>query len=90
MTTTLTSLRRGALLLALVATTGLVPAPVLDATKVLQQLLLATAMFALGLGVNVKSLIKLGIRPVVLGLLSTLVIIAVVLIGIALGAGARV
>ena len=80
----------GFVAMVLVATTGLVPAPVLDATKVLQQLLLATAMFALGLGVNVKSLIKLGIRPVVLGLLSTLVIIAVVLIGIALGAGARV
>ena len=80
----------GFVAMVLVATIGLVPAPVLDATKVLQQLLLATAMFALGLGVNVKSLIKLGIRPVVLGLLSTLVIIAVVLIGIALGAGARV
>ena len=80
----------GFVAMVLVATTGLVPAPVLEATKVLQQLLLATAMFALGLGVNVKSLIKLGIRPVVLGLLSTLVIIAVVLIGIALGAGARV
>jgi uncharacterized integral membrane protein (TIGR00698 family) len=78
----------GFLLMVLVATTGWVPVAVLDAVKPLQQFLLATAMFALGLGVNVKSLIKLGGRPVLLGLLSTLVILGVVLTGIALGGGA--
>lgn len=80
----------GFVLMVLVATTGWVPAPVLDLTKLLQQFLLATAMFALGLGVNVKSLIKLGARPVLLGLCSTLVIVGVVLVGIAWGGGARI
>ena len=78
----------GFVAMVLVATTGWVPAPVLDAAKLLQQFLLATAMFALGLGVHVKSLIKLGGRPVLLGALSTLVILGVVLLGIALGGGA--
>lgn len=80
----------GFVLMVLVATTGWVPAPVLDVAKMAQQFLLATAMFALGLGVNVKSLIKLGARPVLLGLCSTLVIVAVVLVGIAWGGGARI
>ena len=78
----------GFVAMVLVATTGWVPAPALDAAKLLQQFLLATAMFALGLGVHVKSLVKLGGRPVVLGALSTLVIFGVVLLGIALGGGA--
>ncbi|RII43654.1 putative sulfate exporter family transporter [Galactobacter valiniphilus] len=78
----------GFVAMVLVATTSWVPAPALHAAKLLQQFLLATAMFALGLGVHVKSLVKLGGRPVVLGALSTLVIIGVVLLGIALGGGA--
>lgn len=79
----------GFVAMVLVATTGWVPAPVLDAATLVQQFLLATAMFALGLGVHVKSLIKLGGRPVVLGALSTVLIVSVVMIGIALGGGAR-
>ena len=80
----------GFIVMVLVATTGWVPASVLGAAKTLQQFLLATAMFALGLGVHVKSLVKLGAKPVLLGACSTLVIIAVVLTGIALGAGANI
>lgn len=80
----------GFLAMVLVATTGWLPASVLSAATVLQQFLLASAMFALGLGVNVKSLVKLGAKPVLLGLFSTLVIVAVVSIGLALGLGARV
>lgn len=80
----------GFLAMVLVATTGWVPAVALDVTGVLQQFLLSSAMFALGLGVHVKSLVKLGSRPVLLGALSTLVIILVVGAGIALGAGASV
>lgn len=80
----------GFVAMVLLATTGWIPAPALDATKILQQFLLATAMFALGLGVHVKSLIKLGAKPVLLGLFSTIVIVLVVLAGIGLGGGARI
>lgn len=72
-----------------VATIGVVPAAQLAQVKLLQQFLLTTAMFALGLGVHIASLRRLGLRPVLLGLCSTLVILAVVLTGVALGGGAR-
>ena len=80
----------GFIVMVLVATTGWVPESVLTGATMLQQFLLATAMFALGLGVHVKSLIKLGAKPVILGLCSMLVIITVVSLGIALGAGAHI
>lgn len=78
----------GFIAMMLIATTGLVPAPVLAGAKVLQQFLLATAMFALGLGVHIKTLLGLGARPLLLGLCSTAIILAIVGCGIALGAGA--
>lgn len=65
----------------LIATTGWVPQPVMDVAQFLQQFLLATAMFALGLGVHFKSLLKLGGKPVLLGALATVIISAVALIG---------
>lgn len=64
-------------------TSGLLPEPVLAGTQVLQTLLLSAAMFALGLGVHVKSLLRLGYRPILLGALSTAVILATSLGGIA-------
>lgn len=63
--------------------TGLLPEPVLAGTQVLQTLLLSAAMFALGLGVHIKSLLRLGYRPILLGALSTAVILATSLGGIA-------
>ncbi|MGO1318765.1 MAG: YeiH family protein [Galactobacter sp.] len=80
----------GFLIAVLIATTGWVPAAVSDVVKWVQQFLLATAMFALGLGVNVRSLVKLGLRPVLLGLCSTVVILVVVVGGVLLGFGALV
>ncbi|SJM64131.1 Putative membrane protein YeiH [Gulosibacter sp. 10] len=59
---------------------GVLPEPVLDVTQVVQTVALSTAMFALGLNVHIKSLIKVGGRPVVLAAVSTAVI---VLVGIA-------
>ncbi|NUL45409.1 putative sulfate exporter family transporter [Cellulosimicrobium funkei] len=64
-------------------TTGVLPEPVLAGTQVLQTLLLSAAMFALGLGVHVKSLLRVGYRPILLGALSTAVILATSLGGIA-------
>lgn len=64
-------------------TTGLLPEPVLAGTQILQTLLLSAAMFALGLGVHVRSLLRVGFRPVLLGAASTVVILATSLGGIA-------
>lgn len=64
-------------------TTGLLPEPVLDGAQILQTMLLSAAMFALGLGVHLRSLLRLGFRPILLGALSTAVILATSLGGIA-------
>lgn len=65
-----------------IATTGLIPAAASLTISTIQQLLLASAMFALGTGVHVKSLVKLGARPLLLGALATITICAVTLAGI--------
>lgn len=49
----------------------IIPAGALSGLKLLQTGLLAAAMFALGLGVKVKGLMRVGGRPVILGALST-------------------
>ncbi|NUL44558.1 putative sulfate exporter family transporter [Cellulosimicrobium funkei] len=64
-------------------TAGFLPETALDVVQILQTLLLSAAMFALGLGVHLKSLIQVGYRPVLLGLLSTVVILGISLGGIA-------
>lgn len=68
----------------LIASTGVLPHSVLAVIKIAQTALLAMAMFALGLGVRLRQLFKVGGRPIVLGLLSTLVMLAVGLIGVQL------
>ncbi|KRF09010.1 hypothetical protein ASH00_04890 [Arthrobacter sp. Soil782] len=64
----------------LLRTSDLLPQGVLELAQILQTLLLSAAMFALGLGVHLKSLLRVGKRPVLLGLISTLVILAVSLV----------
>lgn len=61
----------------LLCTTGFLPTAVLDAAQVLQTLLLAAAMFALGLGVHLRSIVKSGGKALILGVLATVVIIIV-------------
>lgn len=61
----------------LVRATGWLPEPVLDVATLVQQLLLATAMAALGLGVRLRSIAAVGPRPVVLGAASTALAVAV-------------
>lgn len=58
----------------LLRTTGIIPAELLTVIGVAQTLLLTAAMFALGMGVHLKSLVKVGGRPVVLSILSTTII----------------
>lgn len=55
----------------LLRTAGVVPEPVLDIAAVAQSIALTTAMFALGMGVHLKSLLQVGGRPVVLSFAST-------------------
>lgn len=58
----------------LLRTVEVVPDGLLSATAVLQTVLLTAAMFALGMGVHLKSLVQVGGRPVVLSVLSTIII----------------
>lgn len=58
-----------------IASLNIIPEPVAGAAQIIQTILLATAMFALGLSVHVPSLIRIGGRPAALGAVSTLSII---------------
>ncbi|MBD7994571.1 putative sulfate exporter family transporter [Arthrobacter sp. Sa2CUA1] len=71
----------GFLAAVLLRSSGIVPDPLLTAGQILQTILLAAAMFALGLGLDLKGLIKVGGRPVLLGFGATLVILGVALAG---------
>lgn len=69
-----------------------IPEPVAAVATLIQSILLATAMFALGLSVDVRSLVKVGGKPALLGLASTVCIVliggAAVLVPSALGLSA--
>lgn len=64
----------GFLAAVVVRSLGWVPDTWLPWIKQAQTVLLAMAMFALGLGVKFRQLVKVGMRPVLLGALSTLVV----------------
>ncbi|MEU6558373.1 YeiH family protein [Nocardia nova] len=66
---------------AALRTTGLLPAAALDIAKTAQTALLTAAMFALGAGVRVATLRRVGPRPLVLALASTVWVAAVALAG---------
>lgn len=66
---------------AALRTTGIVPAGVLGPAKLLQTALLTAAMFAIGAGVRLTALAKVGPRPIVLAAASTGWIAAVALGG---------
>jgi uncharacterized integral membrane protein (TIGR00698 family) len=58
------------------------PDAVFAGGKAIQTILLAAAMFALGTGVRVDLLRRVGARPIVLGLLSTILVSAIALGGV--------
>lgn len=64
----------GFLVMMVVATLKIVPAEWLPTIKWIQTYLLACAMFALGLGVKIKKLIQVGPKPLVLGIINTVVV----------------
>jgi uncharacterized integral membrane protein (TIGR00698 family) len=64
----------GFLAAAALRSTGVVPAPALDVAKIACTLLLAAALFGLGCGVRLGTLVRTGGRALLLGLLSTLLV----------------
>ncbi len=67
-----------------VASFEILPAPALAVAKIVQTACLAIAMFALGLGVRIKTLIKVGPKPLLLGTASTVLVAVVALVGVTL------
>lgn len=63
---------------------GVLPDTVVAGAKVAQTALLTAAMFALGAGVNIAALRKVGFRPFLLALTSTVWVGAIALIGVLL------
>ena len=74
----------GFLLSIAVASTGLIPAPVLQGAKAVQGVLLAAALFGLGTGINLPVLRRTGGRALALGLLSWLLVAVVSYTGVRL------
>ena len=74
--------------LAMVLVRSFVPLPeaVLEVGSLLQTLLLAAAMFALGTGVRIALLRQVGVRPFVLAALSTVLVASLALGGVLLAA----
>lgn len=71
----------GFIAMILVASTGLVPEPVTTGAATLSQLLLTTALVALGLETNARRLAMKGIRPLLLGAAATLFLAATTILG---------
>ncbi len=65
-------------------TTGVIPDGVLAGAKFAQTALLTAAMFALGAGVNIATLRKVGVRPFLLALISTAWVAGIALTGVLL------
>lgn len=74
----------GFIICVAVRSTGLIPMAVLDVIKPVQTVLMSAAMFALGMGVHFRSIIKVGLRPVVLAALATAFIIGLATLGVSL------
>lgn len=64
--------------------TGLVPAGIVDAARIAETALLSAAMFALGCGVRIGNLRRVGPRPVALAAVSTTVVASISLCGVLL------
>lgn len=71
----------GFLVAVAIRSTGLLPEALLDVVQVVQAVLLAAAMFALGTGVRAALLRRIGGRPVVLAVLLVVVVTAAGLAG---------
>lgn len=64
--------------------TGILPADLLAHAKTLQTALLTAAMFALGTGVHIDTMRKVGARPFILATVSTVLVASIALTGVLL------
>lgn len=71
----------GFIAMVVVTSTGVLPESVAGVLTWLQGACLAAAMFALGLGVKIKNLIQVGFKPVILGAITTVIVLLVGLVG---------
>ena len=74
----------GFLVAVAIRSTGLLPTPFLDTAKTTTTLLLCAALFGLGTGVNLRSLIRTGGRALAVGALSMILIAAISYAGLTL------
>jgi uncharacterized integral membrane protein (TIGR00698 family) len=74
----------GFVLCSLIASTGAVPKPLLDAGRLVTPLMLGTSVAALGLSTNLRAIRDRGVRPLLLGVLSSVFIAVVALVGVKL------
>lgn len=74
----------GFLFMVVLRSTLPLPESVITVGNMLQSALLSAAMFALGCGVNIRKLIRLGVRPVLLAAASTVIVSGIALSGILL------
>ncbi|WP_308466424.1 YeiH family protein [Rathayibacter soli] len=74
----------GFVLMVLIASTGIVPTPVLGVAKIVQTALLAAAMFALGTGVRFSTFMSVGFKPFALAAVSTVIVACTALGGVLL------
>lgn len=70
------------LVCVLLRSSGLLPGVILDNAKTAQTILLTAAMFALGCGVRAATIAKVGARPLVLAVLSTVWVATIALTGV--------
>ncbi len=74
----------GFLAMVAVASVEVLPQPVLGVAQIIQTACLSIAMFALGLGVRIKNLVRVGPKPLVLGAASTVMVGSIALVGVTL------
>lgn len=74
----------GFVAMVLLRSTGVVPDEVLRAGEAAQTALLSAAMFALGAGVHLKRIVRVGPKPFLLALVSTVIVAGVALGGVLL------
>lgn len=74
----------GFLAMVVVGTIISLPASVMSVVKIVQSAALAMAMAALGFGIQFRALREVGLRPVLLGLIATVIVSSTALLGVLL------
>src|SRR5258708_36442596 len=72
-------------LLVLLASTGWVPAPLIDAGSAFSRWCLVTAIAAIGMKTSLKSLVDMGVKPVMLMVLETVFLATLIAVTLRFG-----